>query len=187
MHISPTIALSLALLISTATTSPVSAVQMGSKHNLYLVTCTQRTSGFPDCPLLIFCSQPVTSSLSKRQLRPAKSYTAVAYYANGPIETLPGRNTNPTAIATVEDPAAAWEGTQRVAKLSLGGGAGAFSSSIDVGAKTLDKGQIAGEARLDAEDFACFRDGKTGFVGRDVFGDETYRCTADYWCPSIQV
>jgi hypothetical protein len=162
--------LSLALIFLTtyATAAPTDAAKIGSKHNLYLATCTKRSG----CPLIILCPR-------QRQT----SYTAVAYYANGPIESS-GRNSNPTEIATVSESAAPWEGTQRTARL---GRVGQFSSNIDAGAGALEEGQIAGSAKLGDEDFVCFTDGATSIVVRDFLGDPEYTCTADYWCPSIQV
>lgn len=145
------------------------SAKLGSKHNLYLVTCKKR-SGWSDCPLIIICP------------RQQSEYTAVAYYANGPVES--NRNTNPTQISTVSQPKQPWEGTQRAARL---GRAGEFSSDIDAGAATLAKGQIAGTAKLGSEEFVCFSDGETSISVRDELGDVEYTCSADYWCPSIQV
>ena len=89
------------------------------------------------------------------------------------------------------DPAGPWEGTQRVAKVGLGerNKQGAFSASIDGGAGFLEKGQIAGEARIDSEDFVCFRDGGTevGGGGGRGRGEAEAECEADYWCASIDV
>lgn len=163
--------LTLSLLFCMATAVPIDSIQMGSKHTLYLATCTRRTSPIPDCPLIIICpAQAVVT------------YTAVAYFAGGPIES--SRNSNPTQIATVSEPVQPWEGTQRVAKLGRNSD---FSSNINAGAEGLEKGQIAGEAKMDTEDFVCFRDGETSFAARNDIGIEQYSCTADYWCPSIQV
>jgi hypothetical protein len=171
-------ALSIALVFATSALAvPVDAVQQGSKHNLYLVTCAKRAASPPGCFLGIICPQ------QKRQA--VTYYTAVAYYANGAIDSgTVGRNTNPTSLTTVSDPSQPWEGTQRVAKL---GRTGDFSSNIDAGAKTVAKGQLAGDAKLASEDFVCFRDGQTKVTTRDELGDTTASCTADYWCPSIQV
>ncbi|KAF2272541.1 uncharacterized protein EI97DRAFT_436784 [Westerdykella ornata] len=146
------------------------AAPMGSKHNLYLATCSKQTI-IPDCPLIILCPR-----------QRAATYTAVAYYANGPIES--NRNKNPTQIATVSNPAAPWEGTQRVAKL---GRAGDFASNIDAGARNLAKSAIAGEAKLGTEEFVCFKDGESAFTVRDELDIPEYSCKADYWCASIQV
>lgn len=166
----------LLLLTSTTTAAPLSAIQMGSKHNIYLATCTQKSS-VPECPIIILCP---------RQQR-SRTYSAAIYYANGPIEST--GSSSPTAIATVADPAQPWEGEQRTARIRSGGPGpgGAFSSNITDGADTLKHGEIAGQAKLDSEDFACFRDGQTSFsVRANEDRAETANCKADYWCASIQ-
>jgi hypothetical protein len=158
------------LLSTTALSAPLDTIQMGSKHNLYLATCTRRSS-VPDCPLIILCARQQQTT-----------YTAVAYYANGPIES--NRNTNPTQISTVSQPPQPWEGTPRSARV---GRVGTFESNIDAGAATLEKSQIAGSAKLGDEEFVCFKDGATKFTVRDELDDPTASCQADYWCPSISV
>ncbi|KAF2011583.1 hypothetical protein BU24DRAFT_466275 [Aaosphaeria arxii CBS 175.79] len=131
---------------------------MGSKHNLYLVTCT--TSSDADYPL--------------------SRYTAVAYFANGPIEL----SQSLTQIGTVDRPAQPWEGTLKVAKL---GKTSAFSSRIDADAAKAQKGSISGTAVLDNEDFVCFKDGQIAFSVTDDWSEQPYTCKTDYWCPSILV
>lgn len=145
----------------TAIAIPANAIQMGSRHNLYLTTCTRID---PD-------NDNATS---------APRYTAVAYFADGPIES----HQTLTDIATVTDPAQRWEGTQRVAKL---GKSGSFSSRINTDAARLKKGEIAGSAVMDNEDFVCFKDGSTAFVVTKDLTDQPYSCKTDYWCPSIVV
>jgi len=140
---------------------PVSSIQMGSRHNLYLTTCTR-----------IDTDDDKTSAAPK--------YTAVAYFANGPIES----HQSLTDIATVTDPAQRWEGTQRVARLS---GSSTFSSRISADATRIGKGEIAGTAVLDNEDFVCFKDGSTAFVVTKDLTNEPYSCKTDYWCASIAV
>lgn len=170
MLLQSVLSIALAVFSTCATAAPTEvSTKLGSKHNLYLVTCKRR-SGWPDCPLIILCS------------RQESEYTAVAYYANGPVES--NRNSNPTQISTVSEPAQPWEGGQRVAKL---GRVGEFSSAIDADGAALEKGEIAGSAKLDDEDFVCFSDGETSIAVRDGLGDIEYTCSADYWCPSIQV
>jgi hypothetical protein len=169
MLLQSVLSIALVLFSAGATAAPTNAAKLGSKHNLYLVTCKRR-SEFPDCPLIILCP------------RQQSTYTAVAYYADGPVES--SRNSNPTEITTVSQPAQPWEGTQRVAKL---GRVGDFSSDIEAGAEDLEKGQIAGSAKLGSEEFVCFTDRETSVVVRDFLGDPEYSCSADYWCPSIQV
>lgn len=160
--------LGLAFLFFTGTTmaAPVNAAQMGSKHNLYLATCTKRER----CPLIILCPKDEAA---------VTTYTAVAYFANGPVEA--NRNYIPTAIATVSQPVQPWEGTQRVAKIGL---TSSFSSNIQADGATLEHSAIAGAAQLDNEQFVCFKDGTTKFGGT---GLEEYSCTADYWCGSLDL
>jgi hypothetical protein len=147
--------------VVTALAIPVNSIQMGSRHNLYLTTCTQ-----------IVPDDNKTSAAPK--------YTAVAYFANGPIEL----SQSLTDIATVTDPAQRWEGTQRVARL---GNSGSFSSRISTDAAGLKKGEIAGYAVMDDEDFVCFKDGSTAFVVTKDLTNQPYTCKTDYWCPSIVV
>ncbi|KAF2650046.1 hypothetical protein K491DRAFT_732556 [Lophiostoma macrostomum CBS 122681] len=157
--------LSLALLLfSTATTAaPVDAIAMGSKHNLYLMTCKPSR----DC-LLIICG-------------PDKSpYTAVGYFANG---VSSGQSKRPTSTTVISNPATSWDGATKSGTI----GANAFTSTIDAGASALAKGAIAGNATMGTEEFACFRDGQAKIsVGGDL-GDDDSSCTADYWCASTQV
>ncbi|KAF2105860.1 hypothetical protein BDV96DRAFT_655237 [Lophiotrema nucula] len=101
-------------------------------------------------------------------------FSAVAYYANGPVSSSQG----PTAITT--STVHAWEGTK-----SARIGTAAFSSTINAGADALPEGQIAGSAKLGTEDLVCFSDGATTFGGEEDLGLTTWTCTADYWCPSI--
>lgn len=169
MLLQSTLSLALAIFSTVAVSAPVEALQMGSKHNLYLVTCTKRARE-SDCPLIILCGTEQVS------------YTAVAYYANGPIEA--NRNTDPTQISTVSQPVQPWEGTPRTAKINR---VGDFSSNIDSAAAGIANGQIAGSAKLSEEEFVCFKDGETSFTVRNDLGIQQYSCSADYWCPSIQI
>jgi hypothetical protein len=156
-------------LITQTLAVPFSASQAGSKHNLYLSTCTTR-SALPGCPLIIICP--------KKRAPTAQSYTAAAYFATTTSNT-------PTEMATVSERPVPWEGTTRTARLR----SGAFSANIDVGGKTLAKSAIAGMAKVGSEEFMCFRDGETVFeaVSEGLIGDERSTCTADYWCASINV
>ncbi|KAF2726802.1 hypothetical protein EJ04DRAFT_597366 [Polyplosphaeria fusca] len=167
-HLSPSLVAALLttgiLAVPAPVPVPVEAIAMGSRHNLYLTTCT------PKCLLGILCS------------RQSRGFTAVIYYANGAVDTL--TDASPTQMTTVSSTAARWEGARRSADM---GSSGAFSSNIDSGAASLDKGQIAGTAMLSDEGFACFRDGETTFRFSDNLGLSTNSCTADYWCPSVQV
>jgi hypothetical protein len=155
--------------IAAAVPTPIDVIQMGSKHNLYLSTCTRRT-GFGECPLIIFCPTSDAAEVT---------YSAIAYFANGPLSTT--GTANPTEVAITGEPPQPWEGTARVAKL---GSRSTVTASIDAGAATLESGQIAGSAKLDTEDFVCFKDGKTSFEVKDDLGIKQYSCTTDYWCPS---
>lgn len=87
-------------------------------------------------------------------------------------------------MTTVNDPAVPWEGTQRTVNL---GRTGRFSSNIEDGADSIQNGEIAGTAKLGAEEFVCFRDGETTFKFSEDLGLSNYSCIAEYWCPSIQV
>jgi hypothetical protein len=166
----PSIALALVSLYGIAAAAPMDTIQMGSKHNLYLSTCTRRT-GFGECPLIIIC--PASDAAEVK-------YSAIAYFANGPLSTT--GSANPTEVATTSEPPQPWEGTARNAKL---GRTGTVTASIDAGAATLESGQIAGSAKLDTEDFVCFKDGKTSFEVKNDLGIRQYICTTDYWCPSV--
>lgn len=148
------------------TPSPAEMATLGSKHNLYLVSCT------PKCLLGLICARQTKD----------QTYTAVLFYANGAVDTLP--NTSPTAMTTISSHPPAWEGATYSALLDR---YGLFSSYIDKNAAKIAKGQIAGSAKLEDEDFVCFRDGQTGFTFSADLGLSRYTCTAGYWCPSIQV
>ncbi|KAF2639840.1 hypothetical protein P280DRAFT_470449 [Massarina eburnea CBS 473.64] len=162
MHLATLLGTSLALSVITLA-APVSDTQMGSKHTVYLSTCTRRAT-VPDCPIVILCNQPAA---------PAQTYTAAAYFVN----SRPQANL-PTEVAVVSTSLEPWEGTQRVAKFRTA----TFSSVIDAGAKGLSKSDVAGSARLGNEDFACFKDGETVFAA-----DGLTSCRADYWCASLDV
>ncbi|KAF2449179.1 hypothetical protein P171DRAFT_327950, partial [Karstenula rhodostoma CBS 690.94] len=125
-----------------------------SKHNIYLATCTR-----PRSCLLIICDNP-------------DPFTAAAYYASGASTTA-----KPSEVTTITDPASPWEGTPRQGKLTTG----TVVSTIDVGAKGVKKGDIAGTAKIGAEEFVCFRDGESRFT---VAGWDEWSCVADYWCAS---
>lgn len=88
MHFSsPLLVSALALFLSPTVALPLSAAQMGSKHNLYLATCTRQTA--------------------------IDSFTAVAYFADG--ASSPG--TSLTSMSVVNEKAEAWEGAQRFTRL----------------------------------------------------------------------
>jgi hypothetical protein len=157
-------ALSLALILfSTATTAaPVDAIAMGSKHNLYLMTCKPSR----DC-LLIICG-------------PEKSpYSAVGYFANGATS---GQSKRPTSTSVISNPATPWDGATKSGAI----GRDTFTSTIDAGAAALSKGAIAGSATMGTEEFACFKDGQATISVDSGDGDDA-SCTADYWCASTQV
>lgn len=156
--------------IANAAPTPGNASQMSSKHNLYLATCTRRSS-LGDCPLLIICPASDAAEIT---------YSAIAYFANGPVSTTGA--VKPSEIATTSQPPQPWEGVARGAKL---GRTSTVIASIDASAATLLDGQIAGSAKLDTEDFVCFKDGKTVFEVKNELGIRQYSCTTDYWCPSI--
>ena len=170
MHFPISLSLVAVLLATLALAAPLQLATldlktaMGSKHNIYLTTCT------PKCLLGIICS------------RQERSYTSVLYYANGPVDTLP--NASPTYMTTISSNPPRWEGASHSANL---GSYGLFSSSIDASAKTIAKGEIAGTVKLEDEQFVCFKDEETSFRFSENLGLSSYTCTANYWCPSIQV
>ena len=167
MFLSSTWGLALLFLASTSISAPVTFIEAGSKHNLYLVTCL-----YSPCTGILCGRQGVTSY-----------YTAAAYYADGPHDQTP--TANPTAFNTVSYPYQAWEGKVYTARLGTFGST--VTSNITAGAATLAKGAIAGSAKVDTEDFVCFKDGATSVVVRSALGITQASCTAQYWCPSIQV
>lgn len=142
-----------------STTTLVVASPLASKHNIYLASCTR-----PRNCLLIICDNPST-------------FTAAAYYANGAATS-----NNPTELATITSPASPWEGVPRQGRFRTG----VVSSTIDAGAKSLAKGEIAGAAKLGSEEFICFRDGESKFTwtGWDDLDLQRADCVADYWCAS---
>lgn len=176
--------LSAALVLSAGATlaSPVTTppTTQGSKHNLYLSTCTRRTgAGVEPCHRRIGCSAADYG----------QSFDLVAEFSNGDSGSTNYWN-NPVQVAIVSDEPLPWEGTQRVANL----GRDAFSSVIDVGAASLAKSQIAGSARVANEDFVCFKDGESRFTVNDGErwwgrgrGWNVAICVADYWCASVSV
>ncbi|KAF2686629.1 hypothetical protein K458DRAFT_415987 [Lentithecium fluviatile CBS 122367] len=172
MHLSILIGAAVALQSGTTAAAPLSAVEMGSKHSVYLSTCTSR-SVIPGCPLIIICPSNSTASA-------AQTFTAAAYFANTPAN---GNLNNPTEIATVSETGAPWEGEKRAARFRNGA---PFSSSIDAGAATLAKSEIAGTALMGSEEFVCFKDGASKFsVGGGLLGRDRAACVADYWCGSV--
>jgi hypothetical protein len=168
MHLSTLVGAAIMAFTSSGLATPLSAIQMGSEHNLYLSTCTSQSAlPIPSCPIILLC--PPGSA-------PAP-FTAVAYFDS------PSRD-NPTEIATVSQTSVAWEGATRSARLRNG----VFSSSIDVNGKTLAKSAIAGMAKVGTEEFICFRDGETEFSVREgLIGLRKTQCVADYWCASVTV
>lgn len=136
------------------------AAALASNHNIYLATCTR-----PRRCLLIICDDP-------------EPVTAAAYYASGASTTA-----KPSDITTITDPAAAWEGVSRQGRLSTG----ILTSAIDKNAKGIEKGQIAGTAKVGAEEYVCFKDGESRFTvaGWDDWSLQRVSCTADYWCASV--
>jgi hypothetical protein len=173
MHLSSFVGATIVTYLGTALAAPLSSVQLGSKHTIYLSTCTSR-SLLPGCPLIILC--PRGSSTSE-----AQTYTAAAYFSS----PLSNSNDNPTDIVTISERGEPWEGAQRAAELSRK----AFASNIDAGAAGLAMSQIAGTAVLGSEDFICFKDGTSKFSvdgGLLGIGGQSAECTADYFCASIK-
>ncbi|KAF2661330.1 hypothetical protein K491DRAFT_753961 [Lophiostoma macrostomum CBS 122681] len=164
LSIPSTLTLALALLTKTSTTAPTpfpdTLVEAGSKHTLYLVTCLYNA-----------LNQGTYSY-----------YTAAAYYSNGPHDSAP--TLNPDAFTTISYPYQEWEGRNYTARLAT---YYTMTSRIDAAAASGKKGDIAGSATVDTEQFACFVDGETSVVVRNGLGGQQAACTAEYYCPSIQV
>jgi hypothetical protein len=163
--------------IGTALAAPLSAIQMGSKHTLYLATCTTR-SLIPGCPLIILC--PRSSAPSDSSTSAAQTYKAAAYFAN----PLSSSNDNPSDIVTISERGEPWEGAQRAARLNKK----SFVSNIDAAAAGLATSEIAGTAVLGDENFVCFKDGGSRFEedgGLLGIGGQSADCTAEYFCASV--
>jgi hypothetical protein len=148
-----------AILCALATAAPSTPAPLASKHNIYLATCSR-----PRSCLLIICDSP-------------SPFTAAAYYPNGASTAA-----KPSDITTITDPASPWEGASRQGRFTTG----TVTSTIDVGAKGLKKGDIAGGAKLGSEEFVCFKDGVSKFEvsGWDDWELQRVSCVADYWCAS---
>jgi hypothetical protein len=149
------------LLSSLALSSPLAP--LGSKHNVYLISCTPNTCPIGDCDPGEF------------------TITAAAYFRNGPITESTSRITVPTSLGKITGYQPKWEGVKRTVKVADG----SFTANISTKAGSLKKGEIAGDATLGSEPFVCFKDGVGKFVIQDE-GDR-YTCTTNYWCPSIDV
>jgi len=152
--------LALLLLISLSTALPAA----GSKHNAYLVRCEPE-----DCPIGL--CDPGDFTL-----------TAATYFATT-VTPDATKVLTPDGTGKLSGYMPAFESA--TSKSVRVGRAGTFSWSIATTSKTLTKGSVAGTATLGTEPFACFKDGTTKFSIRDD-GDR-YRCTAEYWCGSIDV
>ena len=162
MFFSSALPVLLALLASPtiSASTPATSIEAGSKHTLYLATCLYNTLN-----------------------QGAYSYfTAAAYYSNGPHDSAP--TLNPDAFSTVSYPYQAWEGKTYTARLAT---YYTMTSNIDAAAANGTKGDLAGSATVDTEQFACFVDGETSIVDRNALGVQQAACTAAYYCPSIQV
>ncbi|KAF2690647.1 hypothetical protein K458DRAFT_412008 [Lentithecium fluviatile CBS 122367] len=138
---------------------------LGSKHVVYLSTCVPN-----ECPIGL--CDPEDFNL-----------IAAAYFRNGPPATSTASPTTLGPISSFGSGPASWEGTKRSVRL---GTDGTYTSNIARGAKSLAKGEIAGDGELKgvgSEPFVCFKDGATKF--RATYELDRYTCTADYYCPSI--
>lgn len=159
---------------------PSNTADAGSSHNLYLVTCAVRAgrNSVQNVSALAFFNTPITSN---------------------PVRGPPGGggwDNDPKAdqAALISNPAAPWEGTISASVWSNTN----FTSSIDKQAGTLAKGNIAGSATLNKEQYICFKDGDTEIGIKEDNGDgrgdwgpgrgrgrPRVQCTADYWCASF--
>ena len=92
--------------------------------------------------------------------------------------------------SVVSDPSEPWEGVKWRVKVW---GNSVFTSDIWPGANGISNGQMAGNVKLDQEEFVCFRDGGETVIR--VRDDENWggrgrrrrgvECNADYWCASL--
>ncbi|KAF1960030.1 hypothetical protein CC80DRAFT_544494 [Byssothecium circinans] len=152
----------LALLSASAPVEP-----QGSKHVVYLSTCAPE-----DCS--VFC-EPGEYNI-----------VAAGYFANGPPKSA---TATPTTLGTLSNSNNAWDGAKRTVRL---GSTGSLATNIQAGAKKLPQSEIAGDATLTgrgegavSEPYACFRDATTKF--RANYDGERYRCTADFYCASLDL
>ncbi|KAF2686920.1 hypothetical protein K458DRAFT_486033 [Lentithecium fluviatile CBS 122367] len=161
-----TVVLSALPLLTTALPTPADAsttALAASAHNIYLVTCVPRKSSDDTNPT------------------PAANFTAVAYFRKpiNPNDT-DSSTPQPNKAALVSQPPEPWEGVKwklKVWKEKL------FTASIAGGAESLATGELAGTAKLEDEDYACFRDGVTAIRIKE---DELKgKCVADYWCAGL--
>jgi hypothetical protein len=159
-----------ALLAASAIVATISAAPVetqGSKHVVYLSSCAP-----DDCPIGLCDPEDF-------------NIVGAGYFRNGP----PASNSaSATALGRLSSVSSGqkWEGSKITTRI---GSEGAFTSNIARGAKSLAKGSIAGDGELKptglSEPFVCFRDGATKF--KASYDGDRYTCTADYYCPSIDV
>ncbi|KAF2872741.1 hypothetical protein BDV95DRAFT_606326 [Massariosphaeria phaeospora] len=140
-------------------TLTLSAPALGSAKNVYIARCEPN-----DCFLGLLCEDP---------------FTVVAYFRSGGITS---ENSTPTTLASLTGRNTAFEGTKRSVSV---GADGTFVTNINADAKRAAKGSLVGDATLGTEPFVCFKDTETKFTVK--YDLEKYTCTADYWCPSVQV
>ncbi|KAF2014845.1 hypothetical protein BU24DRAFT_482377 [Aaosphaeria arxii CBS 175.79] len=151
---------------------------MASAHNIYLVTCNNRSGS--DSP-------------------GERAFSAIAYFRN-PISNSTkedDRAPKPDRSAIVSDPYEPWEGVKwrlKVWRDKL------FASDISADAAAKPKGTPTGTVKLEDEDYVCFRDGETsirikkeedesgiliGTVGKVESARVT--CVADHWCAGLNI
>ncbi|KAH7096001.1 hypothetical protein FB567DRAFT_47056 [Paraphoma chrysanthemicola] len=113
-----------------------------------------------------------------RGLLDTDTSSSVIYY-NGPSSS-----SDPQDVSTVYSLSRGWEGST---KRTIVDGS-AFTSSIDAGAASLPKSQIAGTGTLGREQLVCFRDGSSTFkFSEGLLGLRSTTCKAEYWCASLGV
>ncbi|KAK3209870.1 hypothetical protein GRF29_44g878979 [Pseudopithomyces chartarum] len=144
-----------------ATTAPAAKA-----HNIYLATCVPRSKNNDDDPT------------------PKDNFTIIAYFKQPLNLTDVDPDTKapkPDKAALVSQPPEPWEGVKwrvKVWRDKL------FSASIAADAAKGTKGALAGDAKLDNEDYICFKDGETAIRVRE--DGARGNCVADYWCAGLE-
>ncbi|KAF2257529.1 hypothetical protein CC78DRAFT_588416 [Lojkania enalia] len=213
MFISSIFFLLLTSLLSTLTSSrplKVSRDLLASSTNLYLVTCSPGPpGGFPGSlpgglPRGPPRGPPGRGPPVGGIPNIGPNFTAVAYFASPispnstqgnsgqeldsscsprPWQACQGPpGAEPDKVSIISNPAAKWEGATAQARVF---GGQEFEAAIDADAGSKTKSSISGKAKLDNEEFVCFKDGETAI--RIWQPDLKARCTTDYWCATLDI
>lgn len=142
------------------------AAPAAKAHNIYLTTCVPRSKNNDD------------------NGNPKENFTAIAYFRQPLNVTAIDPDTKapkPDKAALVAQPPEPWEGVKwrvKVWRDKL------FSADIAADAATGTKGALAGDVKLDDEDYICFKDGETAIRVRE--DGARGNCVADYWCAGLE-